>query len=627
MRELFKGYLPTRDKKSIVAFKNYLSLQAVEDKNEYAGLLAEDIILVDIDDMEQSEIMMDIVEDMQLDCVVRETNKGKHFYFVNEDAEGKPIVDKCATKTKLACGITADIKVGVKQSYAILKYNGNVRPIIWGYEEDADIQPLPKYLLPVKCKTDFSTLRGGDGRNQSLFNYILTLQSEGFSNDEAREAIRLINRYILPEKLDDAELETILRDEAFQKPIFYKKGRFLHDKFATFIRNNNHIVKINGQLHVYRDGVYVSGAGIIERQMIEHLPDLTKARRTEVLSYLNVMITEDTPTADAHLIAFNNGIYNLMTNELENFSPSVVITNKIPWDYNPQAYSEICDRTLNKMSCQDAEIRALLEEAVGYCFYRRNELRKFFILTGDRQNGKSTYLSMVEELLGKRNIVNLDLRELGERFKSAELFGKLANVGDDIEGDFIPSPGVLKKLSSGNSVNVERKGGDPFDFSNYAKLLFSANDIPRIKDKTGAVFSRMIIVPFNATFTKSDPDFDPYIKYKLIQRESMEYLVRVGVEALKRILENKAFTKSAAVDRQLSEYEENNNPILLFFKEDNKIENEPTANVYKKYYEFCLSNSFTPMSNVEFSKQVKRYYGYEIKDKKINGKKYRIFMK
>lgn len=630
MTELFKGYVPTKDKKSLISFKDCVPLESVQKCSEYAGVLAQDIVLIDIDDYEQSEIMMDIVEEKQINCVVYETSRGKHFFFKNIDSNGEPIVEKCgtsATGTKIACGLQADVKVGLKNSYAVLKYQGKYREIIWGYEEDAVLGPLPKYFLPLKTKMDFLNMKTGDGRNQSLFEYILTLQSHDLSKEEARETIRIINDFILEEKLSDAEIDTILRDDAFAKPIFYKNKTFLFNKFAAYLKSNNSIIKINDQLHIYKDGVYVNGDRRIEAEMIKHIPDLTKAKRQEVLSYMDIFIGENAKPSDANYIAFKNGVYNLMTDELEPFSPDRIITNKIPWDYNPNAYSEVADKTLNKMACFDKDIRALLEEAIGYCFYRRNELRKFFILTGERQNGKSTYLSMIEHLLGQENISSLDLNELGKTFKTAELFGKLANIGDDIEDEFIANPAILKKLTAGNSVNAEKKYGNPFDFSNYSKLLFSANNIPRIKDKTGAVMSRLIIVPFNATFTKDDPDFDPYIKYKLIQQEPMEYLVRIGIEALKRILENKAFTKSKAVDVQLDEYEKNNNPILLFFDEDVKIENEPTNSVYRKYHEFCIANNFNPMSNIEFSKQVKRHFKFEIVDKKIGGKKYRIFVK
>ena len=234
---------------------------------------------------------------------------------------------------------------------------------------------------------------------------------------------------------------------------------------------------------------------------------------------------------------------------------------------------------------------------------------------------------MLKELLGDDNTVALDLNELGERFSSASLFGKLANIGDDISADFIANPAVFKKIVSGDWIKGENKGQKEFFFKPYCKLLFSANDIPRIKDKSGAVLDRLVIIPFDARFSKNDPDFDPYIKYKLIREDALEYLALLGIKGLKRVLDNQSFTSSSKVTKSLEEYEETNNPILLFFKEDTKIENEPTNEVYKRYSEFCMANSFTPMSNIEFSKQVKKHMDLEIINKSINGKKYRLFVR
>ena len=107
----------------------------------------------------------------------------------------------------------------------------------------------------------------------------------------------------------------------------------------------------------------------------------------------------------------------------------------------------------------------------------------------------------------------------------------------------------------------------------------------------------------------------------------MQYLIQLGIKGLKRVLKNRKFTVSDKVQKELEEYEENNNPILLFFKDEPKIENEPTAHVYKKYNEFCIANSFQAMSNIEFSKQVKKRYDLDIVSKTIKGKKYRIFVK
>lgn len=633
MIKLFKGYIQTKNKKCLVPFKNksasdLQTYDQVKNLSEYAGILAENVILIDIDDFEESEILFQIVDDLQLNCRVYKTSRGKHFLFKNITSDGSIIQHTNKIKTSLACGLKADIKVGCKNSYSVLKYDGKEREILYDIFDDEEYGEVPKWLLPIKYSAEFITMESGDGRNQSLFNYILTLQSCDFSVEEARETIRIINKYILKDPLDDSEIDTILRDEAFNKPIFYnRKGTFLFDRFATYIKNNNHIIKINGQLHIYKDGIYVNNLKYIESEMIKQLPGLSKSKRAEAMSYLDLLIEQDTEPSGAEYIAFKNGLYNIDTEEFIGFSPEYVVTNKINYDYVVDAYSEIADKTLDKLACYDDSIRDLLEEVIGYTFYRRNELRKAFILTGDKNNGKSTYLDMIKTLLGDENTSALDISELDQQFKTAELFHKLANIGDDIGDGYIPNPAIFKKLVSGERINVERKGQDPFDFNSYAKLLFSANDVPRIKDKSGAVQSRLIIIPFNAVFSVNDPDFDPYVKYKLRKPECMEYLIQVGLDGLKRVLKYQRFTESEKVQKELTEYEEFNNPILLFFKEDIKIENEPTNNVHQKYTEFCISNGFSPLSNIEFSKQVKKRLHMKIVNKTIKNRKYRIFVK
>lgn len=624
---LYKGYVETKGKQSIEKLKNrtkYKTYEEVKDLNGFGGVLANDTILIDIDDAEQSEILMNIVEEFQLDCRVYCTSRGRHFLFKNHT------IARNRTHVQLAVGLTADIKVGSKLSYEVIKINGEERFCEWDIEEGGEYQEVPKWLFPVKATAEFVDMDAGDGRNQALFNYILTLTANDFTVDETRECIRILNKFVLKEPLSDDELEVILRDEAFQKPVFFMGSTFLFDKFAVYMKNTAHIVKINGQLHIYKEGIYTNGYKEIEADMIQHIPNLKKMQRREVLDYMELIVEEKQPS-EANLIAFNNGVYDIMTGELKPFSTEIVITNKIPWDYDPDAYSELADSTLNKLSCGDSAIRALLEECIGYCFYRRNELGKAFILTGDKSNGKSTFLDCVKAILGEKNISALDLKELGDRFNTSMMFGKLANIGDDIGDDFLQGSqvSIFKKIVTGNRIKAERKGQDPFEFNPFIKLLFSANDIPRMKDKTGAVLRRLIIIPFNTTFGKSDPDYDPFIKYKLIEKDSIEYFIRLGIEGLKRVIINDEFTKSTKVQNQLNEYEEENNPIIAFIADSgiDMIENEPTNEVYKRYQVFCADNAMTPMSNIVFSKQINKRLGFKVIQKKLNNVNRKIFVK
>lgn len=627
----FKGYVMTKDKKCIEKFKgrnDFKTIEQVSSLPEYAGILAPDAILIDIDDEMQSELLFKICETENVLCKILKSRSGMHFLFKNSK------VDKCFTKTKLACGLhDIDIKSGFKNSYEVLKIDGKDREVLYDILEGEEYQELPKWLFPVKTTMEFLDMEAGDGRNQALFNYILTLQSNDFTVEEARETIRIINTYILKEPLSESELSVILRDDAFRKPVFFKGNTFLFDKFATYIKNNNHIIRINGQLHLFKDGVYVPGQEEIEAVMIKHISSLSNAKRSEVFKYLNLLLLENSQIAPANLIAFKNGIYDLNTNTLQPFNPNVVITNRIPWDYNPAAYSKLADKTLDNIACGDKQVRTILEECIGACFYRSNTLGdgKAFILTGEGSNGKSTFIAMLQHLLNEDNIAALDLKELDQKFQNAALFGKLANLGDDISDEFIVNASIFKKFVTGERVQVQNKGEKPFEFNNYAKFIFSANTIPRIKDKTGAVLRRLLIVPFNANFTRNDSDHDAGIKYKLQDQEVMEYLIVIGLEALKNVIANKGFTESEKVQEQLKEYEETNNPILGFFEECEmegfQIENEQTDKVFKRYKEYCIGNNFNAMSKSEFSKALCRKLGMTTKTQKLNGKVFRIYVK
>ena len=112
---------------------------------------------------------------------------------------------------------------------------------------------------------------------------------------------------------------------------------------------------------------------------------------------------------------------------------------------------------------------------------------------------------------------------------------------------------------------------------------------------------------------------------------SIEYLIKLGIMGLRRVLENQDFTRSDRVDRQLEEYEEENNPIVAFLHDlehgENDIINETTADVYAKYKIFCNAANMQPMSKVVFSKQINKRLNTEIAFRKIAGKSTRIFIK
>lgn len=626
----FKGYVIGKGKQAIMKIKNVqlLSWDAVQRYRSFGTILNQYFVDISFDTNERSQKFWDMAEKNNWKCLIFENLENGHIHSIWRIPNNWKFKD--GRDKKLAVGLIADIHSG--STYIPLRVDG-VDRFPPSFEPD-DIDEVPVELFPVNTTIDLEGLQEGDGRNEELFRYILILQSQlGLDEELIRKVLYNTNYFIFQEPLSDDELEVILRDEAFQKPVFFCDKTFLFDRFATWLKNTYHVVKINNQLHIYQNGIYVEGEnlGTVIR---ENIPNIKKNQKAEVFDCLRD-ITECKTQADARYIAFRNGVLDIVTGQMQSFSPDLVITNQIPWDYNPEAYSELADDTLNKLACGDQPIRALLEECIGYCFYRANDYKKSFMLTGKGNNGKSTFLDCVKAILGDRNISALDLKELGDRFSTSMMFGKLANIGDDIGDDFLQGSQVatFKKVVSGNRIKAERKGQDPFEFNPYVKLLFSANDIPRMKDKTGAVLNRLVIIPFNARFTKYlpsgeiDPDYNPKIRYELVEQSSVEYLIRVGVEGLKRIIENQGFSKSDATEQMAEEYDLMNNPIKGFFAEQDEgyIFRETVQDIFTRYQLYCNDCGIKPETKISFGKTVAEMFQVESKNTRVNGKQVRFY--
>lgn len=623
LENMLKGYIPTWKKgkqptEEIKGRREFYSLNDVCNLDNYGGVLEDDVIMIDIDDIEESKILYEIIINLGLKCNITRTSRGMHFYFKNLD-----VTKECTNKTSCLGISHMDIKLGSNNRITPLRIEGVHREILQEVEE---LDIMPRWLKPVRTNIDFKVLDEGSGRNQTLFNYILTLQQTGMTKEEVRETISLINKYILKEPIGERELEVILRDESFMKQSFYdERGKLQYHALANYLKHEYNIIKIDGQLHIYHGGVYVRDTDEIERLLIKYIVNSTKGTRGEMLRWLELVCEEHKPAHERYIL-FRNGIYDTKEEVLLEHDPNKIFQNMIPFNYNPAAKSESVDKLLDKVSCNDPNIRALIEEMFGFCLCRRSERGKFFILTGEGSNGKSTTLEMLINMLGENNISSISMKNLTKRFNAYMLHGKLANVGDDISGAFIEESEDLKKMTTGERMTVEEKGKNPYIIKPYAKLIFSANDIPKVKDSSFGFKRRMMIIPFNAKIRHTDADFDPYIKDKVLTTESMEYMLLLALEGLKRITMTNGFTKSDKVEQELEEYHKANNPIIDFaYENEERINNNTTKLVYRLYTNWCYENGYSPVTSRRFTLQLNSLCGYCTKQARIDGKRIQIY--
>ncbi|MFS7411781.1 phage/plasmid primase, P4 family [Carnobacterium maltaromaticum] len=597
---MFKDYIRSQGKRAIDKFKgddsNLISYHTARKYDSYGGVLKPNILFLDIDTKEESEKLLKIIKELNINCNVLETTKGAHFYFERPKELEKNKIDWFSP-----IGITVTVKVGNKNVVEPLKIDGMTRK--WIHKVD-NCDYLPKWLYPIDKNKNYVARIEEGNRNQELFNLILKFQSAGLNKEEIKETIKVINKYVLKEPLPDFEIDTILRDEAFKKEGFNVNGKFQFNKFGDYLISEYHVIQINNVLHIYKDGIYTDNIREIETVMQNEIETLTITQRREISAYLQLKAPEKQLSSYKYIVV-NNGVINIDNWELMPFTHHLVIKNKVLVDYMEGAYSPITDMTLNKIACRDKQLRIIFEEIFGYTLLRSNRYVKTILFTGNTRNGKSTLLKMMVNLIGNENTSSLQFKELDNRFKTAELYGKLANIGDDISKDTIQDSSVWKSLSSGGLINVERKGRDPFDFSSYATLIFSCNGIPKINDTTGAPLERLLLIPLKAYFTKNDKDYNPNIDDDLATKESMQYILQLALQGLKRLIANKGFSYSEVIENELKDYEESNNSILSFIKNtEPKFVNEVTTQMFRLYQVWCVENGVEATNQIEFSREV-----------------------
>jgi putative DNA primase/helicase len=610
-------------------------LEEVKDFENLAVLVPEPYVVFDFDTTSDAEIALQIVKDLELKCLAMKTTRGIHLWFKS------PEPMKNSIKTKCAIGLHYDVRSYGKLSYTVVKQDGVWREWVHTCKGD-EVDEIPSWLQPLSSKYNFKGMKAGDGRNAALFEYILVMQGKGYNREQIRKTIKLINNYVFKDPLSESELETILRDESFKddeelletialNECFDEDGKFKHNKFAELLVKQMKIVTVNEQCYVYKDGYYQRAEREIDKEMIRLYPRSRRAQRAEVLDYIKILTAtkaSDIPLQE-YIINLKNGRLDVRTNKLLEFDPEVIDFARIPVTYDPNAYSADLDKMLNKVFKHDREVIDLFEEMVGYILIKNARFRKGFLLYGSGSNGKSTVLNLLKKFIGEENLSTVELKKLSDPFLTAELEHKLANIGDDIDPKEITDTGTIKKLFTGESMTVQRKYQDPFILKNYAKMIFSCNQLPRILDKSQGMYSRLMLIPFTATFSAEDEDFDPFIEDKVTTDEALSYLLNIGLRGLRRLLHNNKFTEPKVVIDALEEYKTSNSTVLTWIEEEGITTSEllehPTDKLFSNFKDWCTRSEIKYQSSIRtFHKDIEEKYNFERirRRKKDNWKSY-----
>lgn len=571
----------------------------------YGILVQEPYVIVDIDTDKTNpndvhERLLKILMDEGFNTRVYKTKSGGYHFWFKSSTE-------LASRSKQvnALSIETDMKAwgykpdgSEKKAFVVMRDGGIDRELINDVPFE-ELDEIPRWLVHIKnfknSTYDFVNMTEGS-RNDTFHSYILFLQQQGYLKDEIRYILELINYYILKKPMSDDEFDSVTRDDRFkpQEEIkitdwFTDKGALKHHIFGNYLIQGLNTLTLGDVTYAYKDGYYQPAEMYISKQMIQNIPYIKKFERTEVWDYMKIQTSIEARDIefDPTVVNIINGRLDLDTGELTPHSDEFYDFARVNATYDEDAYCEDTEKMLMKVFCEDEQLFTLFQQALGYTMMRESKHQVAFLLTGNGSNGKSTFLNMIRELIGRDNVSSLSMTDLGDRFRPAELQNKLLNIGDDISNITLKDTGKFKNLVSGEGVTVERKNQDPTTLYNYATMWFGANTMPNFADKSHGMDRRMIIIPFDAVFSPKDEDYDPDIEKKVMTDTARSYLLNLAIEGARMLKELGTFVTVDRIDKRKYDYRIESSTILTWVVEKNitreDIINQPTQDLYNQY--------------------------------------------
>ncbi|EOU1878329.1 phage/plasmid primase, P4 family [Clostridium perfringens] len=360
---------------------------------------------------------------------------------------------------------------------------------------------------------------------------------------------------------------------------------------------------------IYENGVYnISGEKEAGRIIMDYmLPNYCiMASIRDCREQWDILVSKDFDdfNRNPYLVNVRNGLLDIRDMSFKEHTPSYLSTVQLNVEYNPQVDCPQFKKFLNEVL--DCKLIPLVQEIVGYLLTTNTASQKAFVFWGPARTGKSTLLWVVEYLLlGKKNVSNIPWQEIGDKFKTAELLGKLANVFSDLPSKSIDDTGIFKVVTGEDYLMAEKKNKNPFKFKPFARLVFSCNELPRnYVDRTEGFYRRLIIVPFSRQIEKSK--IDKSLKYKF-QREK-EGILNWALEGLKRLYENNfEFSENELTDGVKKEYKRENNNVISFVEECCELDGLFSCSrieIYEAYKEFYGEAGLKALSQIKFNKEL-----------------------
>jgi len=386
---------------------------------------------------------------------------------------------------------------------------------------------------------------------------------------------------------------------------------------------------IKDEMMVYQDGIYIpEGQSYIKefcRKILgtNYRESISKNVIDKVILDTLIEASKLYGVTNIEEIPVENGILNIFTGELKEFSPDKIFFNKLPVKFDITATCPKIDKFLKDILSKEDDIKIFYELA-GFALLKEYKFEKAFMFVGDGRNGKGKSIELLKRLVGVDNCSALTLRMLDpENADISQLFGKFLNIAGDIGNQDLKDTSMFKSLTGRDLISGRRKYMTNINFQNYAKFIFSCNELPMVYDMTKGFWDRWILLEFPYTFTdeldyeknKDNPLYklrDESIIDKISTPPEMSGLLNQALLGLSKLLQQRRFSYTIGTEEVKSKWIRKSNSFMAFcydFIEEDSEGQITKKEMRKKYTDYCKLHKANPKSDFVLKRVLQDNYG------------------
>ena len=382
------------------------------------------------------------------------------------------------------------------------------------------------------------------------------------------------------------------------------------------------------EIFVYIQGVFKDcGRDVIKAEVENQLGSLCSTHYTNEI--INKIIRKTIVPRDSmgckniNLICLENGVLDLNNMKLRNHSSKFRFMSKIPIVYDKNARCPKIEKFIfDVLYEEDVDT---MQEWIGYMLFRSYFIKRGVICVGAGDTGKTTLLNLIGKFIGEDNISGISLQKLSsDKFSSAHLYNKHANIYDDLSATDITDVGAFKIATGGGYVQGEFKFGDQFQFKNHSKLTFATNKIPttKINDDDMAYYRRWIVFRFDNVFDDNNKVTNKNLIDELTTKHELSGFLNWILKGLRRLLRNKKFSYNLDIEDVKKLIHIHSNDLAKFVDEccgrGDESDWMSKDEMFEHYKEYMELNGLPVITKMDFGKSIGRFCSYISDSRHLN---------